>query len=84
MPYPFRNRQLVNKLMGTCTAAALESFLRTGLRTLDLPHLSRPERTQFLEQVRLYRARPIAATFLLALDGYPFHATPIRQGCGLL
>ena len=86
VPYPFSNRQLVNKLMSSKldNAAALETILRTELQTLDLPHLSGHERTQFLEQVRLYRARPTAATLLLASDGIPSYATPIRQGCGLL
>ena len=78
----------MNKLMGIELliedAAASERILRTGLQTMDLPHLCRHERTQFLEQVRLNRARPTAVIFLLASGGTPFYATPIRQGCGLL
>ena len=58
MPQPISNRQLVNKLMGSkiAEAAALETNLRIGLQILDLPHvLNRHKRTQFLEQVGLYR-----------------------------
>ena len=89
MPYPIGNRQLVNKLMGTEVkiedVVALETILRIGLQRMNLPHLCRRERTQVrLEQVRLYRARSSAATFLLALNGLPFHATSNRQAFGLL